>query len=209
MIKSKRKKAKRDLIPRLIISLPSLIFWLAVAAFDRSLQTAAALIAALLHEGGHAAVIGLCGIRITGVTVLPYGLEMTTDRPPYSFYEEIAVNAAGCAVNLLTCPLFHLIGNAAHGDLGYFFHLLSASSLTLGILNAFPIVSLDGGCVLDSALSIFLSSDTAYRTVRAVSFVFLILLWILATYVFMFSGYNYSLFAMCVWLFARIFIGQL
>ena len=132
MINIKRRKGKRKFIPKLIISLPSLIFWIFVAAFDRSMQTAAALTAALLHEAGHAAVIRLCGIRITGVTVLPYGLEMTTDRPPYSFYEEIAINAAGCAVNLLTCPLFHIVGNAAYGDMGYFLHLLSASSLHWG-----------------------------------------------------------------------------
>lgn len=200
------RKKKSRLFPKMMISVPSLLFWVAVAMFDRSMQTAAALLAALLHELGHIAVMGVCGMRVTSVTVLPYGLEMTTNRPPCSFYEDIAVNAAGCAVNLLSYPLFHMLGAVIHGNLGEFILLLSYSSVTLGILNAFPISSLDGGCVLEAVLSLLLPSCTAYRAVKAVSFVFLLLLWVLATYVFMFTGYNYSLFAMSVWLFSRLML---
>ena len=207
MVKSWRSKGKKrgGVLPRLTASVPSLLFWVAVALFDRSMQTAAALLAALLHELGHIAVILLCGMRITGITVLPYGLEMTTDRPPCSFYEDIAINAAGCAVNLLSFPIFYGFGAVNLGDWGGFLYLVAFASLALGILNAFPIISLDGGCVLEAVLSLFLSSHTAYRVVKVVGFVFLLILWVLATYVFMFSGYNYSLFAMVVWLFMRNF----
>ena len=198
-------KRRSGVLPRLTASVPSLLFWVAVALFDRSMQTAAALLAALLHEIGHIAVILLCGMRLTGITVLPYGLEMTTSRPPSSFYEDIAINAAGCAVNLLSFPIFYGFGAVNRGDLGDFLTLAAYASLALGILNALPIISLDGGCVLEAVLSIFLTTHKAYRTVKAVSFVFLLILWVLAVYVFMFSGYNYSLFAMTLWLFARIF----
>ena len=197
---------KQTTLPRFIISLPSVLFWVSVAVFDRSMHTAAALTAAALHELGHIAVINLCGMKVTGLTVLPYGLEMTTDRRPYSFYEDLAINAAGCAVNLLTYPIFQLLGAVIHGELGSFFIILAASSMALGILNAFPITSLDGGCVLEALLSLILSPHTVYNVMRAISFVFLLMLWIAATYVFMFSGYNYSLFAMAIWLFARIFL---
>lgn len=196
----------KKLFPRLMVSVPSLLFWVAVAVFDRSMQTASALVAALLHELGHIAVMHICGMSLTGITVLPYGLEMTSSRPPSSFYEDVAVNSAGCSVNLISFPLFYCLGAVIHGEIGSFLHLVSLASLTLGLLNAFPITSLDGGCVLEALLSIFLPHDTAYRTVRVVSFLFLIVLWVLATYVFMFSGYNYSLFAMAVWLFARVFL---
>ena len=199
---------KQPTLPRFIISLPSVLFWISVAMFDRSMQTAAALTAALLHELGHIAVIKLCGMRLTSLTVLPYGIEMTTDRRPCSFYEDLAVNAAGCAVNLISAPLFQALGSVIHGELGEFFLLLSASSVALGILNAFPIISLDGGCVLESVLALLIPPQKVYGIVRAISFIFLILLWIFATYVFMFSGYNYSLFAMALWLFSRIFLSH-
>lgn len=196
----------KKLFPRLMVSVPSLLFWVAVAVFDRSMQTASALVAALLHELGHIAVMHICGMSLTGITVLPYGLEMTSNRPPSSFYEDIAVNSAGCAVNLLSFPLFYTLGTVIHGEIGFFLHLVSLASLTLGLLNAFPITSLDGGCVLEALLSVLFSHNTAYRAARMISFLFLVVLWVLATYVFMFSGYNYSLFAMAVWLFVRAFL---
>ncbi len=203
-----RAKKRGGVLPRLTASVPSILFWVAVALFDRSMQTAAALLAALLHELGHIAVILLCGMRITGITVLPYGLEMTTDRPPCSFYEDIAINAAGCVVNLLSFPIFYGFGAVIRGDLSDFTLLLAVASFTLGVLNAFPIISLDGGCVLEALLSLFLDSNTAYLVLKSVSFVFLLVLWVFATYVFLFSGYNYSLFAMALWLFARVFCGR-
>ena len=200
------KTGARPFFPKLMISLPSLLFWGAVAVFDRSMQTASALTAALIHELGHVALMRICGIKLTSLTILPYGLEMTTDRPPASFYEDIAVSSAGCLINMITFPIFYRLGATLNGDLGYFFTLTAFASLTLGILNAFPISSLDGGSMLEALLSLFLPSNTAYRTVRIISFVFLFILWVLATYVFMFSGYNYSLFAMAIWLFARVFL---
>ena len=109
---------KKTLLPKFMISIPSILFWVAVATFDRTMQTAAALTAALLHETGHIAVIRLCGMRLTGLTVLPYGVEMTTDRRPCSFYEDLAVNAAGCAVNLTTALPFHALGSVIHGETG-------------------------------------------------------------------------------------------
>ena len=199
---------KRTLLPKFMISIPSVLFWIAVALFDRTMQTATALTAAIFHELGHVAVIKLCGMHLTSLTVLPYGIEMTTDRLPCSFYEDIAVNAAGCAVNLTSAPLFHAFGSVIHGELGEFLLLLSTSSVALGILNAVPIISLDGGCVLESVLALLLPPQKVYGIVRAISFIFLILLWIFATYIFMFSGYNYSLFAMALWLFSRIFLSN-
>lgn len=197
---------KKRLLPRMIISAPSLMFWIAVAIFDRTMQASAALTAAILHELGHIAVIKLCGIRITSFTVLPYGLEMSTDRRPRSFFEDVTINSAGCAVNLLSFPIFYSLGAVIHGNTGIFLLNLSAASVALGILNALPISTLDGGSVAEALLSMRLSSNTVYRIMRAVSFAFLILLWLTATYVFMFSGYNYTLFAMAVWLFARLFL---
>ena len=197
---------KRKFFPGIIISVPSLIFWIAVAVFDRTMQASAALTAAMLHELGHVLVIKRCGIRITAFTVLPYGLEISTDRRPCSLSEDLAINSAGCAVNLLSFPIFYTLGAVIHGGIGEYLSLLAASSLALGILNALPISTLDGGCVTEAALCLVLPIDTAYRVIRGISFAFLVLLWIAATYIFMFSGYNYSLFAMAIWLFARLFL---
>ena len=196
---------KSGVFSKLSLSVPSLLFWIAVALFDHSLYTAATIVAAILHELGHIAVIRLCGMRVTEITVLPYGLEIRTSRPPASFFEDIAVNAAGCAVNFLSVPVFYLLCVVIPGKTGEFFSLLSAASLILGVLNSLPVSTLDGGCVLEAFLSLIFSYSSVYLITRLLGFFTLVTVWILSVYVFMFSGYNYSLFAMCLWLFARLF----
>ena len=199
------RSAEGSALPRLLISLPSLLFWLAVALFDRSLSTAASLVAATLHELGHIAVMHICGMRVTSLTVLPYGLEISSSRPPVSFREDIAISSAGCAVNFITAPVFYAFGAVIPNNFGYFLLLISASSVLLGILNALPVSTLDGGAVLEALLALLLPAERAYTLARAVGFFSLLLLWVLSVYVFLFSGYNYSLFAMSLWLFARLF----
>lgn len=192
-------------LARVMISLPSLIFWISVVLFDRTMQTAASVTAALLHELGHIAAMKSCHIGVAGIRILPYGLEITSSRPPRSFSEDILVSAAGCAANLVSAPVFYLLGCLLGGAASEFSFLISGASVMLAILNALPISTLDGGCTLEASLSLILSPESAFRVTRCVSFVFLVLLWICAAYIFLFSGYNYSMFAMTVWLFARIY----
>lgn len=199
---------KQTWFKKIIISIPSLTFWIAVAVFDHSLHTAVALIAAALHELAHVIVIKICGINIKGVCVLPYGLEIATDNAPSSFWADIAISSAGCVANYLCAILFYAFGVILGGGVREFALMLSAASLMLGMLNSLPISTLDGGCVLEAALSLVLPMNTAYAALRAVSFIFLLVLWVIAVYIFMFSGYNYSLFAMAIWLFARLFCEQ-
>ena len=191
------------------ISLPALAFWLGVLLLDRTQASLAALLCALLHEGGHLLAMSLCGISVTDLTVLPYGLEMRPSRHPHSFSEDLWIQSAGCAVNLLSIPLFlgaaYALDAVIPAVFTHFLRLCAASSLPLGVLNMLPILSLDGGAVLEALLSMRLSLARTDAIMRAISFVALLLLWVLAVYVFLFSAYNYSLFAMCLWLFARIF----
>lgn len=197
------KFGKRSL--RIMISVPSLLFWVAVAMFDHTLKTAAALTAAAFHECGHLIAMKCCKMDVTGLCVLPYGVEMTSGREPRSFWEDMIISSAGCVANLLTAPLLYCFGAVTCGDIGEFFLLTAASSAVLCAVNAMPIATLDGGCVLAAVFESVLSPEKAYRLSMTVSFLFLIALWVLATYVFMFSGYNYSMFAMVIWLFVRIF----
>lgn len=196
-------------LARVMISIPSLIFWVAVVLFDRTSCTAASVTAAILHELGHIAAMKRCGIAVSGLRILPYGLEITASRPPRSFGEDILVSLAGCAVNIVTAPVFYLLGASLHGTVSELFLLLSGASVMLAILNALPISTLDGGCALEALLSFALRPETALRAARCVSFLFLVLLWIFAAYIFLFSGYNYSMFAMAIWLFARIYCPSL
>ena len=183
-------------MPRIHVPIISILFFM-TAFLDPSGETALTLIAALLHELGHVSLILLFGTGIRRIRVLPYGFEIQTRREYKSFSEEIAVTLAGCAVNLIT----YAVLRSFDGYLG----IMANASLALGILNAIPVTGLDGGGALMSALSYFALPDKAEKICRRVSFVFLVLLWIPAAYIFLTTGYNYSLFMMCVWLFCKVF----
>jgi stage IV sporulation protein FB len=165
--------------------------------FDPSSETLAMLIAAFLHECGHLAVIFITGIGASEVRITPYGLEISTKRRYRSFGEELAVSVAGCAVNFLTFLAFWRATGLIEG--------IAYASLVFGILNILPILSLDGGEALRAFFSIIFPFKKAERYAKIISFFTLTVLWCIAAYIFLFSGYNYSLFIMAVWLFGKIY----
>jgi stage IV sporulation protein FB len=185
-------------MPKIRISLTSLLLIPAVI-LDPSGTVITTVLAAFVHELGHLITIFAFGIGVKELSVTPYGLEIGTKRQYKSFGEEMAVSLAGCAVNFLCFFAFSRVTGYIKG--------FSHACLVLGILNALPVLSLDGG----EALFAFLSSVTEHRKAvkisRALSFITLVLMWSIAAYIFLFSGYNYSLFIMAVWLFAKIYCG--
>lgn len=183
-------------MPKFKITFTSLILLPAVL-FDPSGQTLATLIAAFLHECGHLAVIFLTGIGASEVRITPYGLEISTKRRYRSFCEELAVSVAGCVVNFITFFAFWRTTGLIES--------IAYASLVFGALNILPILSLDGGEGLRAFLSMLFSFKQAERLTKIISFFTLTALWCIAAYVFLFSGYNYSLFIMAVWLFGKIY----
>ncbi len=183
-------------MPKIKISVTSLLVIPAVI-FDPSGGATATVLASLLHELGHLAAIFMLKIGAKELTVTPYGLEIVTQRNYHSFSEELIVSCAGCVVNFICFFIFSSVTGYIEAFVG--------ASLMLGILNALPILSLDGGEAMHAFLSLFLPFSKAERISRRISFCTLIILWCIATYIFLFSGYNYSLFIMSVWLFGKIY----
>ncbi len=183
-------------MPKIKFPLISLVIF-TTAFFDPGGESIATISAAVIHEIGHILVMLAQGIGLADITVTPYGLEINKKREYRSFPEEIAVSLAGCAINLFTYLIF------CHSN-GFYF-LLAQASISLCILNLLPVICLDGGTALNAIFSLFFLPDTTEKICKTVSFITLILIWIPAAYIFLFSGYNYSLFIMCLWLFGKIF----
>lgn len=183
-------------MPKIKFPLITVIFFI-TAAFDSSGESLATVLAASIHEVGHIAVMLMLGIGLRDITVTPYGLEINKKRDYKSFFEEISVSLSGPFINLLTFLLFFRQSG--------FLLLLSEASLLLGILNLLPVLCLDGGSALSATLSLFFLPDRVEKICRRISFITLIGMWTVAAYIFMFSGCNFSLFIMCLWLFSKIF----
>ena len=69
-----------------------------------------------------------------------------------------------------------------------------AANLLLGILNLLPVCGLDGGEALYSLLCRRISAESAQKTVRILSFIFILPLWMLAVWIMLMTGGNFSLF---------------
>ena len=130
-------------MPKIRFDLLSL--WMTVLVFwDGSGDTAVTLIAAFLHEMGHVAVMYMNGVGIREIGITPYGFEIVAARQYRSFFEEISVSLAGCAVNFLSAVMLYGFGGILQR--------LAIASAALGILNIMPISCLDGGVTLNSML---------------------------------------------------------
>ncbi len=122
----------------------SFFFLLMLALFllQDQFQLAPILIFSMLfHELGHLLLLCLWGKRITGLTLTPFGIGITTPTTTrLSYGKEISIVLAGSLVNLLLAGIFYCLPNGA---------LASAINLVMGLFNLLPILPLDGGQALN------------------------------------------------------------
>ena len=117
------------------------------------------VLACVLHECGHWAVIVLLGGRVRALRLTAVGAEMELDgRRPLSYGREAAAALAGPAVNLIAAALSARAGA----------YLFAGLNLCFGLLNLLPIGALDGGRALSCVLLAW-SPRTAGTAARAVS----------------------------------------
>ncbi len=143
----------------------------------------------LLHEAGHLCVMAFFGIGIESVTLLPIGIDIKRQRKYISYTKEIILALAGIAVNLLVFFIFKE------------YEFFAYTNLLYALINLIPIKGLDGGNALEAFLLSCFDMERADRVLRAVSFVFIILLWMFGVYILFILNGNISIFALSVFLF--------
>ena len=181
---------------KFIIHPLTFIFYFLTTALSDSKTALYALSFSAIHELGHYFSARVLGYRTEAFILYPFGAEMKLSGIA-SYKKDIAVAFSGPAFNLITAMIGYIFG------LGDFFILYN---LTLAALNLLPIKRLDGGSVLTAVLMMLSDPDRAERTVSAVSFIVLVILWIFSVYIFMMQGGSPSLLFICITLFASIFL---
>ena len=156
----------------------------------------AIFLAALCHECGHLILIYALGGRVGGLAFSPCGLTLRVSGT-VSYRKEIAIASAGPAVNGLLFLFFTLTHRAP---------LFAEANLALGLFNLCPVASLDGGRILYALLAPRLGPDRAFRRLRALSFLTLLLLWAVSVFFLIEADESLSLFFLSVWLFASLFV---
>lgn len=153
----------------------------------------AVLSSVVLHELGHGAAALLLGREIRSVRLLPSGISLGLS-PPASYREELFIAAAGPFMNLCYGALAVLLPPELR-------EAVTALSLFLAVLNLLPIRSLDGGRILYALLAPRLGEGAAEGVLRFFDGVCLLMLFILALYLFFYTAANLALLFFCACLF--------
>lgn len=136
---------------------------------------------------GHLAAARLVGVPLVSFSVKPIGAALKFDFTGVSYAREAAVHLGGSVLGMLA-SLLAVLGGAG----GQFF---CGISTVLSAVNLLPITGFDGGGILSCVLSSVLQPDTSARVSRAVSIVFLLLLWAAVLWIELRVGANLSLLA--------------
>lgn len=128
--------------------------------------TAAVLLGAALHEGGHLAAMRLFGVRADGITLGAFGAEI---RAPglarLSYGRELIVTLAGAGVNLGCAAALGLL-SARWGRPWMTLH--AGAHAMLALFNLLPVPPLDGARALYLAAAYFLGPQAAGFAAAAV-----------------------------------------
>lgn len=156
----------------------------------------------LLHELCHTAAALFIGLKISHITLYPFGVNLKLkNKMIYSLADEIILYASG--------PLF----NAVAALLAAFFYRIYPfegiryfyiCNIMLFVMNMLPAVPLDGGIILKKILTHKLGSKNAVKVMTAISAVIAAAETLLGVYVIYQTRMNFS-----VLLFSALMIGNI
>ena len=184
------------------VTIPTIIMLVFMFLLDFSPFVLLMLAAALLHELGHIAAMLICGVNIERITVYPFGFDIRTSSHVKSYKHELLIKSAGILINitvLLICVPF---------TDSLYISFFMMSNTVLALLNILPVSSLDGGGMLECLLLMYINPPAVIKIMKAVSFVFIVILWIIAVYILFYTNYNFSLLILCIYLFTSIFLSR-
>ena len=159
----------------------------AVLLLDRENRIICCFLAALLHELGHLLMMKLCGVRIRGLKLRLFDVLIEADEPDI-FRSDVLITLGGVLSNFLFALIFAPIDTR-----------LCLPNLALGVFNLLPVMSLDGGHLLQIILARRFSPRVCETTVRVCTFIVFVPLFTAGVYLLFHSGYNYSLLVIALY----------
>lgn len=117
-------------------------------------------IVAVIHEIGHSMVASKLGYKLNKIVLMPYGAVVSGEISGLRFRDEIRVALAGPLVNIACAVAFASLWWVFPETYAYT-DVAMVASLSIATINLLPCRPLDGGRILHSFLSIYLSKSTA------------------------------------------------
>ena len=158
-----------------------------------SVARTAVICSVLVHEAAHLAAMKLFRGRVERVRITAFGISLGFS-PPKTYGEEAFTAAAGPAASFAFAALGFFRGGAFGGQALSF-------SLFLGLINLLPFEGFDGGRIIYAAASAAFGERTGEYVCHAFSYACLFAAWVLAVYIFFYSGVNFALLLFCAYIF--------
>ena len=156
----------------------------------------------LLHELAHCAAAVCIGLKVEYIAFYPFGVNLRLkNKIVRSLADEVILYISGPALNALIALCAAFICKRYNYEI---FRMFYISNIMLFLMNMLPAIPLDGGIILRRILIDFLGYRRAYGVMRCVSAVISFGLAAMGAYVFVKSGFNFSLL-----LFASLIMGNM
>ena len=149
------------------------------------------LLASFCHEMGHILAMKFFGTKVDRIALSLFDINITDTGKAYrGFTAEIIITLAGVFVNIVLFLLCCIVYNSYNR---YILKYFAIANLSLGIFNALPVDSLDGGNAFEMILRRNFSDKTVYFVTLTVSILVIILLGFISFYVLLNSPYNFTM----------------
>lgn len=148
----------------------------------------------IIHESGHLIFSRLTGAKMKKIKIGALHLSLSYDCENLSYKRELLVQAGGIIFNLISALIVCLLPFLS-GEVWNFFII---SSVSLGLMNLYPISILDGGGMVKTLFCIFSTGDVAEKATKIISFIFALVMWLISVYLQIVFLSNISLFVISV-----------
>ena len=170
-----------------------------------SLFALCVLCAVIIHELGHIFAAKHLNINISECKIDIFGASLSPEFNNFSYKNEIVLCACGPLFNIFTSLAIMPFWLLTKQEYLLYFIL---SSLTLALLNLLPIKGFDGGRICQSILCLISEPHLANRSITIISFVCILVLWLISVYLLLIARSNLSLFVFSISLFIKIFLNE-
>jgi len=166
----------------------------------------ATCLAILIHESGHIISARLLRIRFSECKISIFGARLRPETAFFSYRDEITICAWGPLINYFSCVIAFPVYIITKSTFVLYF---ICASFTLATLNLLPVKDFDGGRILYSLFSLFLSPIAVDNILSITSFIIVFALWCISVYLIIIANSSLSLFIFSLSLFSKIFLSKL
>lgn len=169
---------------------------------DFSVFTLEVFLAALIHEFGHLVLMKFFRVNIHSITVLPYGVVISSDSSGLPYKKEAAVAFAGIVFNVLTGVMALIIRLFTDDIYSLFF---AVCSFFLAFVNLIPIQTLDGAVVLEAVASQYCDFEKKEKIMENVYYSAFVIMVFASLYMLEATDGNFSLIILLCCFFISVY----